>query len=310
MLFACIGGFFLLALLIGAFPPYRLGFYNDLKKRDLSHHVPDREPYTAVRDRLLSYLDDMDARPFEIVSIRSRDGKRLTARYYHQADGAPLDIGFHGYKSHAVRDFCGGARISFALGHNLLLPDQRSHGGSDGRTISFGILERFDCLDWIAYANERFGASTPICLYGVSMGAAAVLMASDLPLPANVRAVIADCPYSSPYAIVERVSREEMHLPFRLLLPLLRLGTRLYGGFRFDPRISAVNAVKHAKVPILILHGEADDFVPCEMSREIQGANPEGVTLRTFPEATHAMSYLVDPEGYEAEVRRFLQSLD
>lgn len=298
----------LLVLTAGiSFIPYRLGFYADTKRQDVSHEIPDKEQYKKVRERLLAHIRELDARPYEKVTIRAHDGKMLTARYYHQADGAPLDIGFHGYKSHSIRDFCGGSRLSFAMGHNLLLPDQRAHGGSDGYTISFGIVERLDCLDWIRYANERFGDDTKICLYGVSMGAATVLMATELELPSNLRAVIADCPYSSPKAIIRRVACETMGLPFRLFYPFLKLGALLYGHFRFDPTVSAVNAVKKSPVPILVLHGEDDRFVPCDMSREIRDANPEKVTLVTFPEAGHALSCPVDPEGYAAAVLEFLR---
>ncbi|MBE6632887.1 MAG: alpha/beta hydrolase [Ruminococcaceae bacterium] len=309
MLIALIFAAAVLLCGVVSFITYRMAFYANTKSSEISRKLPNTDQYNEVRETMLSYIDDLSARPYERVCIRSDDGKRLWARYYHSANGAPLDIGFHGYKSHPVRDFCGGSRISFAMGHNLLLPEQRAHAESDGRTITFGILERLDCLAWVNYALERFGEETPICLYGVSMGAATVLMAGGEALPRNVRAIIADCPYSSPVSIIGKVCREDMRLPFGLLHPFLRLGARLYGGFRLDPKCGAVEAVKRGDVPILILHGEDDRFVPCEMSREIQRANPERVRLKTFAGAGHGLSYLKAPDAYEAEVREFLQKV-
>ena len=298
-------GILLILIAVAAYIPYRMAFYATQKKKELTRVIPHECQYEPHRDYMLSLIEELAAKPYERVEIRSRDGKRLVGKYYHQQDGAPLDIGFHGYKSDAVRDFCGGSRISFSLGHNVLLVDQRAHGNSDGYTISFGIRERFDVLDWIRYANGRFGTSIPIYLYGVSMGAATVLMAAGLELPENVKGVIADCPYSSPAEIIQKVCVDR-GLPPRPLFPLLQLGAILYGHFRLTPRVSAAQAVKHAKVPILIIHGDDDRFVPCGMSQKIQQANPHRVTLRLFPKAGHALSYILDGEQYETIVRSFL----
>jgi fermentation-respiration switch protein FrsA (DUF1100 family) len=137
------------------------------------------------------------------------------------------------------------------------------------------------------------------------MGAATVLMASALPLPENVMGIIADCPYSSPKAVIQKVCRD-MHFPVRLTYPFLRLGARLFGGFSLSDE-GAVDAVKESRVPILVIHGEDDRFVPCEMSREIAKAAPEKVRLETFPGAGHALSYMLDPVRYRRVTAEFLQ---
>jgi len=211
----------------------------------------------------------------------------------------------HGYRGTAIRDFCGGSRIAFELGHNLLIVDQRAHGESGGHTIAFGVEERLDCLDWLKYAVGRFGCDTPMALYGVSMGAATVLMASGLGLPENVKCIVADCPYSSPRAIISKVCRD-MRLPPGPAYWLVRMGAKLFGRVDLDGA-SAVDAVRQAGVPVMLIHGEADDFVPCSMSREIHGANPHKISLHTFPGAGHGLSYIEDRPRYEALVREFLR---
>ena len=295
----------MLALLAGGYYAYRVAFYSPKKGRDRSPSFqnPKYDPYREEMVRLYSQLRD---HPCEFVTIRSRDGLILSGRYYHIQDGAPLDIGFHGYRSSPLTDFSGGSELSFRLGHNVLLVEQRAHGRSEGHTIAFGILERWDVLSWTNYAVERFGKDTKINLYGVSMGAATVLMAADLNLPANVKAIIADCPYSSPGAIIRKVAGE-MHLPARLVWPFVKLGARIYGGFDIE-ELDAARAVKNARIPILILHGEADGFVPCEMS-DIAAENPGMVTRYTFPGADHGLSYLVDTPRYQKIVTKFMENV-
>ena len=292
----------LAVLLGGGYYAYRVAFWSPQKGReDLPVHKGKQyEPHLDTIARLLQTIID---RPCEFVSTTSYDGLTLSGRYYHAADGAPLDIAFHGYRSAGLTDFCGGAELSRELGHNLLLIDQRAHGKSQGRTISFGIKERWDVLSWVDYALERFGPDTKILLYGISMGASTVLMATELPLPVNVRGIVADCPYSSPTKIIMTVARK-MRIPAPLAAAFSWVGAKVYGGFDLretDP----LRAVKQAKVPILVIHGESDGFVPCDMSGEIQRANPQKVYRCTFPGADHGISFLTDPDRYRHIVKEF-----
>lgn len=286
---------------------YRIAFYPTPLKGDKTLSALDNPQFHAQRDRINHLITSMEALPFEWVTITARDGVRLMGRYYHYADGAPLDIGFHGYRGTCVRDFCGGARISMELGHNVLLVEERSQGKSEGRCITFGILERLDCLDWLAYANQRFGCP-PITLYGVSMGAATVLMATELDLPANVRGIIADSPYSTPLDIICQVGRNNMHLPPALTRILATAAARIYGKFDLQAA-SAAEAVKKASVPILIIHGENDHFVPCGMSSVIAANCAAPLQLETFPDAEHGLSFLADTPRYESLVRTFMQNI-
>lgn len=293
----------LLAIVLGGgYYAYRVAFWSAKKGReDLPVHKGKQyEPHLDEIARLLQSILD---RPCEVVSTTAFDGLTLSARYYHAADGAPLDIAFHGYRSAGLTDFCGGAEISREMGHNLLLVDQRAHGKSQGRTITFGVKERWDVLSWVDFALERFGPDTKILLYGISMGASTVLMASELPLPENVKGIVADCPYSSPAKIIASVGRK-MRIPAGLAASFSWVGAKVYGGFDLleaDP----VRAVKKAKVPILLIHGESDGFVPCDMSAEIQRANPSQIYRCTFPGADHGISFLVDPDRYRKIVVEF-----
>ncbi len=290
----------------GSYYAYRIAFFSPAENREKIPEIAG-EMYAPYRDRLTEMFRETIERPYEPVTIRSHDGLTLFGRYYHTADGAPLDIGFHGYRSCYVADFCGGSTMSLSQGHNLLLIDQRAHGKSQGKTISFGINERRDALSWIHYAIDRFGADTKICLYGVSMGAATVLMASGLDLPGNVKGIIADCPYAKASDIIVEVGKK-MHFPAWFTVPCAWLGARIYGGFNLH-ETDAVRAVQNTKVPILIIHGEDDAFVPAYMSAQAQQANPQMVRRETFPGAGHAMSYMVDAERYWKIATEFMKEV-
>ena len=297
---------FLLALFFGgAYYAYRVAFYASSKNREQIPSMKSKvyDPYRVEMRRLFHQLQERDC---EYVSIESYDGLILSGRYYHVADGAPLDIGFHGYRSSPLTDFSGGSELSFRMGHNLLLVDQRAHGKSQGRTITFGIKERKDLLQWVRYAVDRFGENVQILLYGISMGGATVLMASELDLPGNVKGIIADCPYSSPMDIILHAGNE-MPIPNWMIRPFVKMGAWIYGGFLIE-EADAARAVKKAKVPILILHGESDSFVPQEMS-DVVSANPEHITRYTFPNANHGLSFLEDMPRYHAIVADFVNRI-
>jgi fermentation-respiration switch protein FrsA (DUF1100 family) len=218
-------------------------------------------------------------------------------------------IQMHGYKSTPYSDFAGGYKIVKDAGMNIIHCEQRAHESSDGKTITFGILESDDCLEWVRYACLRFGEDVKIILCGISMGAATVLMAAGKEMPSNVVGVIADCPYSSPQEIIRKVVKEDMKLPVGLLYPLIKLGAALYG--RFDLTAdSPLEAVKRAKVPILLFHGTSDRFVPKEMSERIYEGAKDIISFHKFEGADHGMCYIVDGEEYTKITNNFLKSLD
>lgn len=299
----------LLLILIITFIVFRIAFYSSPRGRvENIYDIPSGEQYQSQRERMRALITSYAAVPCEHVSILSHDGLKLHARYMHFQDGAPLELQFHGYRGSAIRDFCGGSESARSGGRNILLVDQRANGASEGSVISFGINERLDVLSWVNYAVSRFGPDTKIILVGVSMGAATVLMSAELPLPTNVRGIIADCPYSAPEAIIRKVCGD-MHLPAALMMPFIRLAARMFGKFDLSAA-SPVSSVRSAKVPILVVHGTDDRFVPCDMSREIHAANPAMVRLLTVPDAGHGLSYIVDTDGYNAAVSDFVGSLN
>lgn len=283
---------------------YKLAFYY---KDPLAspYEYTDDDQTRKCKEVLDNAIAEFENASYEDVTITSDDGLKLAGRYYHVADGAPLEIQCHGYKGNATRDFCGNWKIAREAGRNVLLIDERCHGKSEGHTITFGILERKDVMNWIQYAIQRFG-NVPIMLSGVSMGAATVLMVSGMELPENVKAVIADCPYDAPANIIKKVLGKDMGMPVGIVYPLIRLGGMLYGKFNLEAA-SPVEAVKQSKVPILVIHGDDDRFVPYEMSCNIHAAAPDKIEFHTIHGAGHALNYVTAPEEYKEIVHAFTE---
>ena len=191
------------------------------------------------------------------------------------------------------------------MGMDVLMVDQRAHGRSEGKTITMGIKEQQDCLDWIQYCVKRFGPEKPLILIGISMGAATVLLAAGHSLPSCVKGVVADCGYSS----VKKIMKQEigkMGMPEEAGWQLVKLGAKLFGGF--DPEDGEVaEKLQHCQIPVLLIHGQEDRFVPCEMSMENFESMRCEKQLLTVPGAGHGMSWYLDEEGYRNAVRTFCQ---
>ncbi len=288
-----IFGFLLLAWLVTLFVAYRIAFYHKDKK-DMTYEVltgPGYDPYNEQMINLIKRAVDI---PFEEVRIKSKDGLTLYGRLYIKDESQPVHIQCHGYYGHALRDFSGGLQIALMCNQNVLLVDHRAHGKSEGRTITFGIKEREDVLCWANYVINRFGKDKKIFLEGISMGGATVLMSADVGIP-NLMGILADCPYSSPLEINAKVAHE-LGLPKFLCKPVLWSAAFLYGHFNLA-KYSALQSVKNAKCPILIIHGKEDKFVPLEMSHQLKEANPS-IELFEFDNASHGMSYILDEDRY------------
>lgn len=244
----------------------------------------------------------------EDVWIESFDGLRLHGVLLKNGESDRLVISAHGYRSGAVHDFSAVLPFLYEKNCNILLIDQRAHGESEGKYITFGVLERRDLRGWVDFALRRFGNQVQILLHGISMGATTVLMASSQDLPENVRGIVADSGFISPCAIFEEVMRKSFGLK---PLPLMSIvGGMARRRAHFDIRAaSTVDALKSCTVPVLFVHGEADDFVPIRMSEENYAACPTEKGFVRIPGAMHGCGYLVDPDTCEDALSAFLNRI-
>ena len=295
-------------LLIFLYILFRLIFY--VPKRNPEAPVelilPSGKIYEPYWDIMRHWAEECRKTPHETFQITSFDGLNLYGKYYECAPGAPIELMFHGYRGSAERDLSGGMYRCFQLGHNAMIVDQRCAGRSDGNVITFGIFEHRDCLRWVDFMVSHFGPDVKIILTGISMGASTVLIASDKGLPANVIGILADCGFHSAKEVICSVANS-IHLPSKLIYPLIKLSAKLFGHFDFE-EFTAEESLKNCRIPVLFFHGEDDAFVPSYMSQRNYNVCSSRKKLILIPGAGHGLSFPVAPQRYLDEMADFFHS--
>ena len=238
------------------------------------------------------------------VNITSRDGLKLSGTWLAADNPKGTIILAHGYRSSKYLDFSLVLAPYHDYGLNILLPDQRAHGKSQGRLITFGVKESDDVALWIDWHNAHNG-ELPIILSGLSMGASTVLFLADAELPKNVKGIIADCGFTSPWEIISCVYKKVIHLPPRASVWIADGFAKVFGGFSFRQKDTR-KTLAHSRLPVLMVHGVDDGFVPCEMTRQGYAACTGEKQVLLVEGADHALSFLVDGERYKEMVLTFL----
>ncbi len=265
------------------------------------------EDWDFVARPALEGLDWVEAQPLESVTIASEEGFALHGTLLPSPTPTNnVAICVHGFRSSWRMDYGASARFIRECGCHVLFPDNRAHGESGGKFIGFGCSDRRDIISWCRYAEERWGEHCRILLIGISMGGAAVVgAAGDPDLPDSVRGVISDCPFSSGWEELAYQMKQMFHLPAFPVLHTADLMMRIFAGYswRHDRPIDLVPGIK---IPLLLIHGKADKFVPTYMSERLYGAAVCDKRLLLVDDASHGISYCVAPELYRDAVRDLL----
>lgn len=260
-------------------------------------------------NRMESASESLAVQPNETVEIIAHDGEKLVGHYFPCEKPERVIIAFHGWRSSWHRDFGMISDFWYKNNCSVLYVEQRGQNNSSGEYMGFGLTERFDCLDWLNWEIERCGSDIPVYLAGVSMGATTVLMAAGLQLPPNVHGIMADCGFTSANAIWEHIAKDNLHIRFgirsaiadRMCRRKIQVGSKEH---------STVEALKHTHVPVILVHGADDHFVPVEMTYENYTACTAPKDLLIVPGADHGISYFMEPEKYENAVKAFWAKYD
>ena len=247
----------------------------------------------------------MMAQRHEDVYVMSGDGLRLHGVYFPGEDKGRVVICFHGYTSECMSDYIGLSGYYLKKGYSMLLVDARAHGKSEGTYIGFGCMDRFDALEWMKWVVEKCGDDVQILLHGTSMGGATVLMASGLELPGQVKGIISDCAFTSPKYVFTHVLHSMYHLPAFPIIQISDAANKKLAGYGLDD-CNAAREVKKAKIPILLIHGDSDFFVPCHMCDEIYQNCASDKKKLIIKGASHAESYYKDTAAYEKALNEFI----
>ena len=211
-------------------------------------------------------------------------------------------ITVHGYTSEGLR-MSSYAKNYYDMGYNVLIPDLRGHGSSEGDYIGMGWDDRLDIISWINYILES-NKDAEIVLHGVSMGASTVAMTSGEELPTNVKVIIADCGYTSVWDQFSYQLDTLFSLPEFPILNVSSLVGQIRAGYSIKDA-SAIEQVKKSKTPTLYIHGDQDNFVPYFMMEELYNATSSVKEMLTIKDAGHAKASEVDPETYWTTIYDF-----
>lgn len=278
---------------------------------DCSYVRSNENPYTAYSFAVQEAEKNLKKNKFKRVSVKSFDGLMLNGFIKKAENAKRVVIAFHGYKSNCFRDFALVAEHLFESDCTVLFIEQRAHGKSEGNFTSFGMNERHDCLTWLDFIVNNIDSELPVYLYGVSMGAASVLMASGKQLPPCVKGIIADSPFTSPIDIIsytldrkitEKVNKEKIKEQLDQML-MKRFGFSLYD-------FSVGEALKSISRPVLLFHGTRDRLTPFSMTEEIFNNCHSEKSLVIFENSKHLHGCFDYRNKYFDSLTRFFEKYD
>lgn len=237
------------------------------------------------------------------VYIRSFDNLKLHAYEVKENKGNKWVIAVHGYTNKAEY-MSSIAYKYYTLGYNVIIPDLRGHGQSEGNYIGMGWHDRLDIIKWIEYIlNED--ENSEIVLHGISMGAATVMMVSGESLPKNVKVIIEDCGYTSAKEQLAYKLKDMFKLPSFPLLDICSVITKIKAKY-FISEASAINQIKKSNIPTLFIHGDKDTFVPFYMLDELYEACNAPKEKLIINNAGHAKCEKVNSHLYWQKVTNFI----
>ncbi len=257
--------------------------------------------YDAIRKATKAWREQTAC---EAVQIVSSDGLTLRGDLFLTDKASHLWlIAIHGYTGRRgmMNDY---AAANAARDINVMAPDMRAHGESDGTYIGMGWLDRKDILQWIGLILER-DPDAEIVLHGVSMGGATVMMTAGETLPANVKAAVEDCGYTSVWDIFRDEMGYLFHLPAFPLLHTASAFAKLRAGYSFT-EASALAQISHAQIPVFFVHGSRDNFVATEMVYKVYDACPTDKDLMIVEGAGHGLSLYLGADAYMDRVFSFI----
>ncbi|WP_339216136.1 alpha/beta hydrolase [Ornithinibacillus sp. FSL M8-0202] len=285
-------------------------FYSEGIKRgtDIELHSEPESVNASASETALAILEEAEKwyveQEQEVLQITSYDDLVLKAGYLEndRKTGKAVILA-HGYRGN--RDHMDNlVKFYYDQGFDVLLPDARGHGESEGDYVGYGWHDRLDYVQWINLLVEEYGAEQ-IVLHGNSMGASLVLMTSGEELPDEVKGIIADSGYTTVKEELKHQLKHLYHIPAFPILDITSMITKVRAGYFFG-EASAIDQVKNNTRDLFIIHGDADELVPTEMAYELFEAAGGDKELWIVPNAGHTKAYNVATEEFQDRLQQFL----
>lgn len=211
----------------------------------------------------------------------------------------------HGYRSTHLGDPANFEQFYHEKGYHFLSMDHVAAGESGGKFVGFDYYESDDLLSWVDYLVDRFGTDINIILHGVSMGGATVCQCASR-VPEQVKLIISDCAYTG---AIEQFHSVVNSVGIKKAAPALvnlfnAINKRVAGYDLADTDV--LDSVGNSKVPMMFVHGDADDFVPTSMVYTLYDACKNDKKLLIVKGAVHAQSIMTGGDQYKAEINDFI----
>jgi fermentation-respiration switch protein FrsA (DUF1100 family) len=212
---------------------------------------PFEEAFDSYRNRRLC----------DRVSVVSSDGTQLAGAFYDEGSDITV-ISLHAFNGSKDSDFLF-APYYGDKGYNVLMPDARAHGDSEGRYVGYGHFEKEDLLAWIKWVNGTKGSESQIIIHGIAAGASTALLAASEGLPDNVMLLVLDSPYNSLADIVSYQIGKLYGLPRFPFMSILDYKLEKEAGYKMAD-VDVVAAVRDSeiKIPALFIIGDGNDYIP------------------------------------------------
>ena len=263
---------------------------------------------TAKTDPLYEYEQSFGKLEKETLEMTNGGLKQVAWYVPAQTKTDKTVIVVHGFGNRKERMQAYGW-LFHKLGYNVLMPDNIAAGESEGQIIGYGWTDRLNVIKWAELLVDEYGADQ-ITLYGLSMGAATVMMAAgEETLPEQVVSIIEDAGYTSVWDELKYKAKEMYGLPAFPLLYEVSALSKIRAGFTYG-EASSVKQLAKTDLPILFIHGDEDVFVPTDMVYENYQASKGPKELYIVKGAGHAKTFKTDRDAYEKVIATFLKKYE
>lgn len=241
----------------------------------------------------------------EKLTLETDDKSILVARRIVIDDNSnKWAVILHGYNG-SMADIYDIAMHYTQTGYNVLMPDLRAHGESEGSFLGMGWLDRLDVINWIDSILEE-NPSAEVVIHGIDIGADTALMLSGEPLKSNIVAVVAEGAYTSAWDVVkmEYKARHEK-LPVFPFMNMMNPVMKVWAGYSLK-EANAVKQVKNSKVPILLIRGQNDTYVTEAMTNQLDQAIASEHEVFIVQTGTHEDCRYAKPDDYYNKTFEFI----
>ena len=234
------------------------------------------------------------------------DGYELHWNYALNGDSKKYVILIHGYGWTREGMYKYGLQY-MKLGFNIITYDLRGHGDNKRCPVTMGYKDSSDLHELISIVREKFGKDIYLGIQGESMGASTALM--EMKYDDELNFVVEDCGYATLKDVVYHKTKQVFHLP-KFYADFAGLFVKMFYKFKLND-VEPMEDCKNSKTPLLIIHGDVDDFVPVSSAFKIKEARNKDYTteLVIVKGAGHSKSLSLDNDAYSNYLQNFLNKI-